>query len=363
MLGIRAGGVRCPSRLSGAAAFGRAALQSSSFSSRWSPHSPARQRRTPGPTPAPRRHSPRPHAHSSTPMRNRPLARRLRPTGVSRSGGHELARRGVGLVECEAAPGGGYCGTLHVPLDRAHPDRGTVRLFFLFYRHRKPGPARSAIMLSEGGPGYSITNTEFEKQAYLDSFGSLMARRDLVMLDQRGVGRSGVIQCPALQRDPAYWLPSIQRKVSACARGLGDTATVYGSGDVALDMEASAAPSASRSSTCTAGRTPPRTCSRTPPRSRSTSARPFSTRRSRPRLRDTGSPSTTSAPTSPGGAGGGRPAVRSFDQLLHRAVGRPGGPGLARQRLRMPGHGRPRLRGGRRLDVTESRWRGASSGR
>lgn len=157
---------------------------------------------------------------------------------VSRSDRHELARRGVRLVECEAAPGGGYCGTLRVPLDRAHPDRGTVRLFFLFYRHRKPGSARSAIMLSEGGPGYSITNTEFEKQAYLDSFGSLMARRDLVMLDQRGVGRSGVIQCPALQRDPAYWLPSILRKVAACARQLGDTATLYGSGDVALDMEA-----------------------------------------------------------------------------------------------------------------------------
>ena len=76
-------------------------------------------------------------------------------------------------------------------------------------------------MLSEGGPGYSITNTEFEKQAYLDSFGSLMARRDLVMLDQRGVGRSGVIQCPALQRDPAYGRPSILRKVAACAEQLG----------------------------------------------------------------------------------------------------------------------------------------------
>ena len=116
------------------------------------------------------------------------------------------------LVECEAAPGGGCCGTLRVPLDRAHPDRGTVRLFFLFYRHSKPGPARSAIMLSEGGPGYSVTNTEFEKQANLDSFGSLMAHRDLVMLDQRGVGRSEVVKCPALQRVPPTGGPA------SCAR-------------------------------------------------------------------------------------------------------------------------------------------------
>jgi pimeloyl-ACP methyl ester carboxylesterase len=148
-----------------------------------------------------------------------------------------LARRGVRLVKCNAAEGG-YCGTLHVPLDRAHPARGTVRLFFLYYRHREPGPARSAIMLSEGGPGYSITNTEFERQAYLDSFGPLMAHRDLVMLDQRGVGRSDVVKCPALQRSPDYGRPSILRKVAACARQLGSRATVYGSGDVALDMEA-----------------------------------------------------------------------------------------------------------------------------
>ena len=73
-------------------------------------------------------------------------------------------------------------------------------------------------MLSEGGPGYSVTNTEFEKQAYLDSFGPLMAHRDLVMLDQRGVGRSDVVKCPALQRSPDYGRPSILRKVAACAR-------------------------------------------------------------------------------------------------------------------------------------------------
>ena len=146
---------------------------------------------------------------SCTLTRSRPAATalsRLRARQPLRPSSARL--RGVRLVECQAAPGG-YCGTLRVPLDRAHPERGTLRLFFLYYRHTAPGPARSAIMLSEGGPGYSITNTEFEKQAYLDSFGSLMARRDLVMFDQRGVGRSGVIKCPAVQQDPAYGRPSI----------------------------------------------------------------------------------------------------------------------------------------------------------
>ena len=149
-----------------------------------------------------------------------------------------LAARGVHLWTCDAAPGGGYCGTVRVPVDRAHPARGTLRLFFLFYRHRKPGPAHEAIMLSEGGPGYSVTNTEFEKRSYAETFAPIMGRRDLIMIDQRGVGRSEVVKCPALQRDPDYGDPSILRKVRACARSLGDRATVYGSGDVALDMEA-----------------------------------------------------------------------------------------------------------------------------
>ncbi len=167
-----------------------------------------------------------------------PAATAARSYGrVDRADRRALARRGVSLVECEAADGG-YCGTLDVPADRRNPGRGTVRLFFLYYRHREPGPARSAIMLSEGGPGYSITNTEFEKQAYLDSFGPLMAHRDLVMIDQRGVGRSDVVKCPALQRSPDYGRPSILRKVAECAEHLGSKATLYGSGDVALDMEA-----------------------------------------------------------------------------------------------------------------------------
>ena len=277
---------------------------------------------------------------------------------VDRSDRRALARRGVRLVECEAAPGGGYCGTLHVPLDRTNPARGTVRLFFLYYRHREPGPARSAIMLSEGGPGYSITNTEFEKQAYLDAFDPLMGHRDLVMIDQRGVGRSDVVKCPALQRDPAYWLPSILRKVAACARQLGDTATLYGSGDVALDMEAvrralgvdkldlyGASYAATGRAVVRRPVPPPRALGRPRLAGLGFGARQqgLGLRRLRHRPR-------------PGGPGGGRPALRALDQLLGRAVGRAGGPGLAgraaadepghRQRLRL--RRRPPGRGGHR---------------
>ncbi len=147
-------------------------------------------------------------------------------------------RSGVHLYDCDAVGPGGQCGTLRVPLDRAHPGRAQLTLFFLYYRHRRPGPSREAIMLSEGGPGYSITNTEFEKQNYKDVFDPLLDTRDLVMFDQRGVGRSGALTCRALQRNPDFSLASILTKFARCAQQLGTQATVYGSGDVALDMEA-----------------------------------------------------------------------------------------------------------------------------
>jgi pimeloyl-ACP methyl ester carboxylesterase len=165
---------------------------------------------------------------------------RAAPTGVRTGEVGRLASRrsGVHLFDCGAVGPGGQCGTLRVPLDRAHPRRATLTLFFLYYRHRRPGPTREAIMVSEGGPGYSVTNTEFEKQNYKDVLDPLLGSRDLILLDQRGVGHSDAVTCRALQRNPDFGLTSILSRFATCAKQLGGHATMYGSGDVALDMEA-----------------------------------------------------------------------------------------------------------------------------
>lgn len=150
---------------------------------------------------------------------------------------HKRTKRGAHLFKCKVAKGG-RCGTLRVPLDRAHPARGDVRLFFEYYRHSKPGPANKAIMLSEGGPGYSVTETQFEAPFYHDTFGPLLKHRDLIMLDQRGVGRSGAIRCKGLQHHADFASPRILHRVARCGRQLGRRASLYGSGDVARDMNA-----------------------------------------------------------------------------------------------------------------------------
>jgi pimeloyl-ACP methyl ester carboxylesterase len=137
------------------------------------------------------------------------------------------------LFPCKDAPGG-LCGRVRVPLDRSEPSRGTVPIFFEYYLHQDPGPAHEAILVTEGGPGFSVTQDPFIGGFYRDMFDPLMANRDLILLDQRGVGRSRAIDCPELQ----HGLVGVYRGVRACGRQLGLAAQLYGSGDVARDVEA-----------------------------------------------------------------------------------------------------------------------------
>jgi pimeloyl-ACP methyl ester carboxylesterase len=140
------------------------------------------------------------------------------------------------LFRCKEAPGA-RCGIVKVPLDRRHPSRGTIPIFFEYIRHHGGGRARSAIVVTEGGPGYAVTQTEFEAPFYRHLFHPLLKRRDLILLDQRGVGRSQAIDCKRLQRT-ALESPDIYRAVRACGRQLGSASSVYGSGDVAHDLNA-----------------------------------------------------------------------------------------------------------------------------
>lgn len=126
------------------------------------------------------------------------------------------------------------CGTVEVPLDRANPGLGTIPVFFRFVRHTGSGPVGDPIFTTEGGPGYSVNENNW--QAYLKiGFVKLHAHHDLVFIDQRGTGRSGAIDCPSVQNGITG---NIFTAVGQCAGRLGAAANDYGSGDVALDIDA-----------------------------------------------------------------------------------------------------------------------------
>jgi pimeloyl-ACP methyl ester carboxylesterase len=122
------------------------------------------------------------------------------------------------------------CGTLLVPLDRAHPARGSVRVFFERYVHTdRSAPPLEPIVAVEGGPGFATTGSA---SWYVGLFAPLMGRRDLLLMDLPGTGRSQAVDCPALQKGTGGYVAD----VAACGKQLGATANDWGTANAADDL-------------------------------------------------------------------------------------------------------------------------------
>jgi pimeloyl-ACP methyl ester carboxylesterase len=126
----------------------------------------------------------------------------------------------------------GYCGSITQPLDSTGNLPGNVTVGFEFYPHTDTSqPALGVILAQEGGPGYSTTGS---RDGYVRMLDPLRDRRDILLVDKRGTGRSSAIDCPALQQ--AY-LPT-RRDIGQCGRQLGKSAWFYRSADAANDVAA-----------------------------------------------------------------------------------------------------------------------------
>ena len=123
------------------------------------------------------------------------------------------------------------CGYMAVPLDRRHPKGAQIQIYFERYPHTRSGPAESAILVNLGGPG---AGTTIDRDYFQFLFANNLDVHDLLLVDDRGRGLSGAIDCPELQHGTAPFAPS----EIDCAAQLGDAASRYGTGDIAQDMEA-----------------------------------------------------------------------------------------------------------------------------
>jgi pimeloyl-ACP methyl ester carboxylesterase len=122
------------------------------------------------------------------------------------------------LEPCEDLDGA-WCGNLRVPFDRADPAAGTIPINFEWY------PAQQApvgtIVAMEGGPGYPSTGS---RDSYFELFGGLRGSRNLLLVDNRGTGGSGVINCQPLQNwHLALGEDEYDRRVAACGDQLSST--------------------------------------------------------------------------------------------------------------------------------------------
>jgi pimeloyl-ACP methyl ester carboxylesterase len=127
---------------------------------------------------------------------------------------------------------GAVCGTVPVPLDRAHPANGTIPIFFELFTHTAAGPAQSAILPNFGGGAASGTVSNSSLALFF--FSVDLDVHDLLLIDDRGRGYSQAINCPALQ----HGTEPLPQAESDCAAQLGQDASRYGTGDIAQDTEA-----------------------------------------------------------------------------------------------------------------------------
>lgn len=123
------------------------------------------------------------------------------------------------------------CGEIWVPFERRKQSLGKTRIGFAVVPHsQRDRPSRRAIFAVEGGPGYASTWTV---RSYVKLFGSLLDRRDLVLVDMRGTGRSRPLDCPDLQYGRAPdWIA-----LPACAEKLGPRFSSYRTAAAADDID------------------------------------------------------------------------------------------------------------------------------
>ena len=115
----------------------------------------------------------------------------------------------------------GYCGSIRRKLDPTGAVTGTITIGFEYYPRRdKTRPSLGVILPQEGGPGYSSTGT---RNAYINMFDALRDRREVLIVDKRGTGKSGAINCTGIQKGD----PNDPAAIKACGQQLGNKAALY----------------------------------------------------------------------------------------------------------------------------------------
>jgi pimeloyl-ACP methyl ester carboxylesterase len=126
---------------------------------------------------------------------------------------------------------GRYCGVLRRALDPQGSVAGAIDVYFEYYPHTGAGAANGTLVATEGGPGYPATES---REDYLALFGPLRDRYDVLIMDNRGTGRSGAIDCRPLQQAAQL----TEGDIGECGRSLGPRAPLYSFALAADDLAA-----------------------------------------------------------------------------------------------------------------------------
>lgn len=137
--------------------------------------------------------------------------------------------------KCLPAPiPGAECGTVTVPLVRAHPELGRITVAYALIRHRdRAHPAKGTLAVNPGGPGGS---TLAYAAAYTELYAPLLSDHDLLLVDPRGVNKSSPADCGLGSQVTSR--RGLLLAAEQCGKVLGGKARGYTTAETADDFDA-----------------------------------------------------------------------------------------------------------------------------
>jgi len=129
------------------------------------------------------------------------------------------------------------CGVLKVPLDRTQPGGASIELSVAVVPALNRRALEAPVFLLAGGPGQGATAMYASLAA---AFGRVNRNHDIVLVDQRGTGRSAPLTCeyPDDWRPPADLMPVLRQATLACLNRYGDRVRFYTSSAAVADLDA-----------------------------------------------------------------------------------------------------------------------------
>jgi pimeloyl-ACP methyl ester carboxylesterase len=154
-------------------------------------------------------------------------------------GDHPAGARRIALSECRLPKltQAVQCGHVDVPENRSARDGRTLSIFVAVLPANTLSPAPDPLVIVAGGPGQAASSLG----AFARQLNDVRRTRDIVLVDQRGSGRSAPLDCPAFAPDEhAEFDSDPVPKATACAGQLaakGVDASQYTTSAFVADLD------------------------------------------------------------------------------------------------------------------------------
>ena len=149
-----------------------------------------------------------------------------------------VPERSITLEDCALTSASGNqvdarCGTLTVPEDRSNPDGRKIELNVAVIPAIKRNPEADALFLLAGGPGQSAVEAF---PAMISLMFQIHEDRDIVLVDQRGTGKSNPLRCLGPE-DESLTDEQVLAKLKSCPETLDADLRFYNTEIAMTDLD------------------------------------------------------------------------------------------------------------------------------